>query len=143
MAEISYTHDYDGCFRIAAFLGGAFVALFPAATCDFLIMKVLGYDSVIRYVVSVPVFFVCWCGLIVLVIWCWGHIPDYLYLRLSLGVPISLKESKHYRFLLSPDENGGWFPLTKIKSLPKNQRKQFLRSAACAVLEERKKSKEV
>jgi hypothetical protein len=93
-------------------------------------------------VVSVPVFFVCWFGLMALVIWSWGHVPDYLYLRFSLGIPISLKESKRYSFLLLPDERGRWLSLTKIKSLPKDQRKKFLHTVACAVLEERKRSKQ-
>lgn len=136
MSQIPYTHQYDGCLKIIAVVGGALVGLLPAAICDWLIMGILGYDSSIRYLISIPLFLICWWTLVFFVIWKFSYITDYLYLRLSLRIPISVEESKRYSFLLWPNETGQWLPLTKIKSFPKHQRKQVLHEIACSVSEE-------
>ena len=66
-------------------------------------------------------------------IWFWGDgIPDYLYFRLSLGIPLTLDESRQCAFLLNIQKGDHWYSSDKwrtfdeIREFPREQRKDVL-----------------
>ena len=61
----------------------------------------------------------------------WYHVlQTYLYVRINLGTKISLNEAKHLLLLFAPTDEGVWYPMTGIKELPKNYRRQVLFDSA-------------
>ena len=57
-------------------------------------------------------------------------IDDFLYFRLSLGIPLTLAESKQCDFLIQTNFEDKWHTLEEITELPRDQRKDVLLALA-------------
>lgn len=53
-------------------------------------------------------------------------IQTWLYIRLNLGTNVSLSEARHFLLLFAPSELGSWYPMTGIKDVPKEYRREVL-----------------
>jgi len=60
-------------------------------------------------------------------------IAAWLYARLSLGAPVSLREAHQLRRLFQTDLSFKWVPLKEVKLLPKEQRRDAVLAALARV----------
>ncbi|HYL21291.1 MAG TPA: hypothetical protein VEU74_06005 [Gemmatimonadales bacterium] len=60
-------------------------------------------------------------------------IASWLYARLSLGAPVSLREAYRLRHLFQTDLSFRWIPLKEVKQLPKAQRREAVVGALARV----------
>ncbi len=54
------------------------------------------------------------------------NLPTYLYIRCSLLTPVTWKEAEQVGFLFKSVAEGGWHPLTELRKLPKDLRRETL-----------------
>jgi hypothetical protein len=59
----------------------------------------------------------------------------YFYIRQDSGTTLSFAEAKALSFLFVGDADGKWYPLTEVKKLPKEKRKQYLFDFAAQIAE--------
>ena len=50
----------------------------------------------------------------------------YLYLRAILWVDVNWREAKSLSRLFVGNKSGTWYPLTEVRSIPRNQRKDYV-----------------
>jgi hypothetical protein len=53
-------------------------------------------------------------------------VPAYFYVRNKLKTAITFEEARRLSFLFDGCLNGKWYPLTEVRNLPAEQRKQYL-----------------
>lgn len=134
MPTIRYTHQFDGCFQVIAIFGSLMIASFIlgvilmpfALLLDVFQIKQL--PQVLSYILSFfgfLLFLAIWGGTIYVVFSFLIELPDYLYFRLTLGVPLSYKESQKYSILIQPQGNT-WRHLKELREIPAKERKQHL-----------------
>lgn len=67
----------------------------------------------------------------------WYHVVQtYLYIRINLATAISLHEAKHLLLLFAPTDEGRWYPMSGIRELPKEYRRQVLLDSARKIYSE-------
>lgn len=111
---LRYTHIYDLLYKVTALVlylvsvGSILDHLLPKNTPQYL--------SFIILIVSMM-------GFVYLLYTYTDWIPTYLYVRLSLGIKVNHSEAAQLTFLFSGDY---WYPLSEIKELNQEERKQAL-----------------
>jgi len=71
-------------------------------------------------------------GLLIVVAWLLASrvltntFHSYLYIRLWLFTPVTVREARDLAPLFSLGEGGKWYPCTDVRKLPREQRKAFL-----------------
>jgi hypothetical protein len=111
---LRYTHIYDLLYKLTALVlyvvsvGPILDHLLPKNTPQYL---------------SFVIIIVSMMGFVYLLYSYTDWIPTYLYVRLSLGIKVSHSEAAQLTLLFGGDY---WYPLSEIKELKSEERKQAL-----------------
>lgn len=133
MAQYSYTHGYDHFYKLLTIFGG-FIGGVSAMSIPTMFLSVPGDNSVsaLSHLVLALACGIAGGALTVSVIktllpeW----IPTYMYVRFSLGIPITQIEAQKLDFLFSGSHDGYWLPLTEISKLRPEEKHRALLLAA-------------
>lgn len=131
MAKITYTHFFNLICRIINFIASLLVLLLVVDCTSPLFKRWVSsdYGEYIAFGLGLILMILAQIYVFAFL----DYISAYLYLRLILFTPVSLKEAKELAFLFVPNDTGTWYPLKEIRKLPRHQRKQFLHQFAFRV----------
>jgi hypothetical protein len=111
---LRYTHIFDLLYKLTALV--LYLVLYGVAVEPLLPKSTNQYLEIVS-------FFLVGTGFVYLLYTHTDWIPTYLYVRLSLGVKVSPSEAAQLTILFSGDY---WYPLSEIKKLDPEERKQAL-----------------
>lgn len=121
---LQYTHIWNLLDQILSFIIAAFVTVAVNGICThvFSFFGIAFTNTWTETVMHVLAFF----GGIIATVFLFKGVDDFLYFRLSLGIPLTLDESKQCAFLIQTNFEGKWHTLEEIADLPQEQRKDAL-----------------
>lgn len=140
MANIRYTHSYHllhqfiihwGVGVVGTFLLTAIVVLTLQPAWKF-ISADLSDDlrNPIQWIACIAIWCGCFYLLLKAIITPLDPLPTWLYLRFTLLVPATWQDAKDTEFLFEGDISGKWYPLTELKRVPKQFRREVLHEFA-------------
>lgn len=144
MATIRYTHTFNFFHQILVgwgilLVGG--VALAAAAISVVepvwnLIAKGMpnGLRTTIEWIACIGIFIGCWFLLYIAIVSPLAPLPTWLYLRVCLFVPATWQDAKDTGFLFEGSVDGKWYPLTALRKVPRQFRRELLHEFADQIL---------
>lgn len=144
MSTIRYTHGFNLLYQFIAGWGVAFfggIAL-TAATVSILdpVWQSIAREfpksvkTPIEVVACIAIWIGCLCLLFKAVVFPLQPLPTWLYLRVCLLVPATWQDAKDTAFLFDGDGSGKWYPLSGLRKVPRQFRREVLHEFAEQVL---------
>lgn len=140
MATIRYTHAFSLLFQLFIGWGVILIGGFVLAGAALSVISPVwesvsqnisdGLRTTFELVGSVGVWIGCLYLLFKAVVVPLAPLPTWLYLRVVLFVPATWQDAKDTAFLFEGDVTGKWYPLTALRKVPKQFRREVLHEFA-------------
>lgn len=145
MATIRYTHGFDLLYQLVIMVGSLLltVCIISVLEAPYTAITAAGVKAGIPEwvftVVGIAGGIGAFIGSIFLLMKTVlsPNLPSYLYLRCCLFTPVTWKEAETVGFLFHGDADGRWYPLTELRKLPKDLRRETLFEFADLIMRRR------
>ena len=144
MATIRYTHAFNLLYQYVIGWGVVLLGGFGLTGAVISILEPIwasmasGLPSGIKTPIECVACIAIWGGCIFLlykaIVMPLSPLPTWLYLRLCLFVPATWQDAKDTSFLFEGDGSGKWYPLTALRKVPRQFRREVLHEFAEQVL---------
>lgn len=144
MATIRYTHGFNLLHQIVIGWGVILIGGFLLAAAAISILEPIwtplasGFPENVRtpieWIACIGIWIGCLFLLFKAVVYPLSPLPTWLYLRVCLFVPATWQDAKDTAFLFEGDGNGKWYPLTALRKVPRQFRRDVLHEFAEQVL---------